>query len=86
VQRHLEHKIYWRLVKKYCEAAGIDSSRLGVCGIGIHSQRKTPIAHAIRDGSTMDEVCEFTGHTDIQTAELYFVHGEGDAGIATAVR
>ena len=32
VRRHLDRKTPWRLVKKYCEAAGIDPSRLGVVG------------------------------------------------------
>ena len=37
VRRHLDRKTPWRLVKKYCEAAGIDPKRLGSRGIGIHS-------------------------------------------------
>ena len=37
VRRHLDRKTPWRLVKKYCEAAGIDPDRLGGRGIGIHS-------------------------------------------------
>ena len=37
-ETHLDRKTPWRLVKKYCEAAGIDPSRLGARGIGIHSQ------------------------------------------------
>ena len=37
VRRHLDRKTPWRLVKKYCEAAGIDPERLGGRGIGIHS-------------------------------------------------
>ena len=36
-RRHLDRKTPWRLVKKYCEAAGIDPKRLGSRGIGIHS-------------------------------------------------
>ncbi len=28
-RRHLDRKTPWRLVKKYCAAAGIDPSRLG---------------------------------------------------------
>ena len=35
-RRRLDRKTPWRLVKKYCEAAGIDPSRLGSRGIGIH--------------------------------------------------
>src|SRR5208282_6077183 len=42
-RRHLDRKTPWRMVKKYCEAAGIDPSRLGSRGIGIHSLRKTAI-------------------------------------------
>src|SRR4029077_18871443 len=37
VRRHLDRKTPWRLVKKYCEAAGIEHERLGGRGIGIHS-------------------------------------------------
>jgi site-specific recombinase XerD len=53
VRRHLDRKTPWRLVKKYCEAAGIDPRRLGARGIGIHSLRKTAINDAIRNGATM---------------------------------
>src|SRR3954454_4316193 len=53
VQRHLDRKTTWRLVKKYCEAAGIDRERLGARGIGIHSLRKTAINDAIRNGATI---------------------------------
>jgi hypothetical protein len=52
-RRHLDRKTPWRLVKKYCEAAGIDPSRLGGRGIGIHSLRKTAINDAIRNGASM---------------------------------
>ena len=72
-RRHLDRKTPWRLVKKYCEAAGIDPSRLGGRGIGIHSLRKTAINDAIRNGATMHEVREFAGHADIRTTEVYFV-------------
>ena len=71
-RRHLDRKTPWRLVKKYCEAAGIDSKRLGSRGIGIHSLRKTAINDAIRNGATMHEVREFAGHADIRTTEVYF--------------
>ena len=82
VRRHLDRKTPWRLVKKYCEAAGIDPSRLGSRGIGIHSLRKTAINDAIRNGATMHEVREFAGHADIRTTELYFVRREEDAEVA----
>ncbi len=72
----------WRMVKKYCEAAGIDPSRLGSRGIGIHSLRKTAINDAIRNGASMHEVREFAGHADIRTTELYFIRKEEDAEVA----
>ena len=75
-RRHLDRKTPW-LVKKYCEAAGIDPSRLGGRGIGIHSLRKTAINDA-----TMHEVREFAGHADIRTTEVYFVRREEDAEVA----
>ena len=81
-RRHLDRKTPWRLVKKYCEAAGIDPSRLGARSIGIHSLRKTAINDAIRNGATMHEVREFAGHTDIRTTEVYFVRKEEDAEVA----
>ena len=68
-RRHLDRKIPWRMVKKYCEAAGIDPSRLGSRGIGIHSLRTTAINDAIRNGATMHEVREFAGHADIRTTD-----------------
>ncbi len=81
-RRHLDRKTPWRLVKKYCEAAGIDPSRLGGRGIGIHSLRKTAINDAIRNGAQMHEVREFAGHADIRTTEVYFVRREEDAEVA----
>src|SRR5262249_56249979 len=53
LRRHLDRKTPWRLVKKYCRAAGIDPDRLGGRGIGIHSLRKTAINDAIRTGASM---------------------------------
>jgi site-specific recombinase XerD len=82
VRRHLDRKTPWRLVKKYCKAAGIDPSGLGGRGIGIHSLRKTAINDAIRNGASMHEVREFAGHADIRTTELYFVRKEEDAEVA----
>src|SRR5271165_6668548 len=82
VRRYLDRKTPWRLVKKYCAAAGIDPSRLGSRGIGIHSLRKTAINDAIRNGATMHEVREFAGHADIRTTEVYFVRKEEDAEVA----
>jgi integrase/recombinase XerD len=81
-RRHLDRKTPWRLVKKYCRAAGIDPDRLGGRGIGIHSLRKTAINDAIRNGASMHEVREFAGHSDIRTTELYFVRKEEDAEVA----
>ena len=72
-RRHLDRKMPWRLVKKYCRAAGIDPDRLGGRGIGIHSLRKTAINDAIRNGASLYEVREFAGHADIRTTELDFV-------------
>jgi site-specific recombinase XerD len=82
IRRHLDRKTPWRLVKKYCRAAGIDPERLGSRGIGIHSLRKTAINDAIRNGATMHEVREFAGHADIRTTEVYFARKEEDAEIA----
>jgi integrase/recombinase XerD len=82
IPRHLDRKTPWRLVKKYCEAAGIDPRRLGSRGIGIHSLRKTAINDAIRNGATMHEVREFAGHADIRTTEVYFIRREEDAEVA----
>jgi integrase/recombinase XerC len=82
VRRHLDRKTPWRLVKKYCLAAGIDPERLRGRGIGIHSLRKTAINDAIRNGATMHEVREFAGHADIRTTEVYFVRKEEDAEVA----
>ena len=41
-RRHLDRKTPWRLVKQYCEAAGIDPRRLGGRGIGIHAYARPP--------------------------------------------
>ena len=82
IRRHLDRKAPWQLVKRYCRAAGIDRDRVGGRGIGIHSLRKTAINDAIRNGASMHEVREFTGHSDIRTTELYFVRKEEDAEVA----
>lgn len=42
-RRFMNRKAPWRLVKRYCRAAGISPDRLGGRGIGVHSLRKTPI-------------------------------------------
>jgi site-specific recombinase XerD len=82
LRRHLGRKTPWRLVKKYCLAAGIEPERLGSRGIGVHSLRKTAINDAIRNGAQMHEVREFAGHSDIRTTELYFVRKDEDAEVA----
>jgi integrase len=81
-RRYLDRKTHWRLVKKYCEAAGIDPSRLCSRGVGIHSLRKAAIGDAIRNSATMHEVREFAGHADIRTTEVYFIRKEEDAEVA----
>jgi integrase len=86
IRRHLDRKTPWRLVKKYCRAAGIDPDRLGGRGIGIHSLRKTAINDAIRNGASMHEVREFAGHADIRTTEVYFVRREEDAEEARRIQ
>jgi site-specific recombinase XerD len=82
VRRHLDRKTPWRLVKKYCKVAGVETERLGSRGIGIHSLRKTAINDAIRNGASMHEVREFAGHSDIRTTELYFLRKEEDGEVA----
>jgi integrase len=78
-RRPMNRKTPWRLVKKYCRAAGISPDRLGGRGIGVHSLRKTAITDAIRNGAGMHEVREFAGHADIRTTELYYQRREEDA-------
>ena len=82
IARHLHRQTPWRLVKKYCKVAGIESSRLTGRGIGVHALRKTAITNAIRNGASMHEVREFAGHSDIRTTELYYQRREEDAEIA----
>src|SRR5689334_18329206 len=82
LRRHLDRKTPWRLVKKYCRAAGIDPDRLGQRDIGIHSLRKTAINDAIRNGAQMHEVRAFARHSDIRTTELYFVREDEDGEVA----
>jgi hypothetical protein len=75
--RHLNRKTPWRLVKKSCQAAGIDPSRLDGRGTGINSLRKTTIDDAIRNGASMHEVREFAGNADIRTTEVNFIRKGG---------
>ena len=81
-RRHMDRKTPWRLVRKYCQRAGIEPCRLTGRGIGVHSLRKTAITDAIRNGAHMHEVREFAGHSDIRTTELYYVRREEDAETA----
>ena len=81
-RRHMDRKTPWRLVKKYCVAAGIEANRTGGRGVGVHSLRKTAITDAIRNGAHMHEVREFAGHSDIRTTELYYSRREEDAEMA----
>ena len=77
MRRHLDRKTPWRLVKQYCEAAGIDPNRLGSRGIGIHSLRKTAINDAIRNGATMQHAQqEIANHASPQTTRLYDRSGD----------
>ena len=82
IARHMNRQTPWRLVKKYCRAAGIDHRRLTGRGIGVHSLRKTAITDAIRNGAKMHEVREFAGHSDIHTTELYYQRRDEDAEVA----
>lgn len=82
IARHMHRQTPWRLVKKYCRAAGIDHRRLTSRGIGVHSLRKTAITDAIRIGANMHEVREFAGHSDIRTTELYYQRRDEDAEVA----
>ena len=81
-RRHLSRTTPWRMVKKYCQAAGIEPNRLGSRGMGVHSLRKTAINDAIRNGVQMHEVREFAGHSDIRTTELDVVRKGEDVELA----
>ena len=78
-RRHLERTMPWRLVKKYCRAAGINPDRLAARGIGIHSLRKTILKHLFSIGTPMHEIREFAGHSDIRTTDLYNDRRDDDA-------
>jgi integrase len=82
IRRHLDRENPWRLVRKYCTAAGIDPKRLGSRGIVIHSLRKTAINNGIRNGASTHEVREFAGHANIRTTEVYFIRNAEDAEVA----
>jgi integrase len=82
VRRHMDRQPPCPLVKQYCEVDGIDPSRFGGHGIGIHSLRKTAINDAIRNGATMREVRKFVGHAVIRTTELCSCAREEDAEVA----
>ena len=72
-RRHLDRKTPWRLVKKYCRAAGIDPDRLGGRGIGIHSLRKTAINDAIRNGASLHSA--FPVSTGCRQGPRNCIHG-----------
>ena len=55
-RRHLDCRMPWWLVKKYCQAASIDLSRLSGRTIAIHSLRETATNDAIRNRATMHKV------------------------------
>jgi site-specific recombinase XerD len=82
LQRHLDRKTPWRLVKEYWRAVGIEPGWLGCRGIRIRSLRKAAINVTIRNGAHMPEVQESAGHSDIRTTKLYFVCREKDGQVA----
>ena len=82
-RRHLDRKMPWRLVKKYCHAAGIDPTRLGARGIGIHSAYARPRSTTPSATAPRCTRCANSPVTaDIRTTELYFIRKEEDAEVA----
>jgi integrase len=65
-----------RLVKPYCEAAGIDPRRLGSRDIGIHSLRKSAINDAFRNGTTVQYDRQIANHASPRTTRLYGRFGD----------
>lgn len=81
-RRFMNRKTPLRLVKEYCQAAGINPERLDRRGISPHSLRKTAINDAIRHGAPMTHVQALAGHRDIRTTQLYYERKAEDAELA----
>jgi len=62
----LSRQTVWRLVKRYGEAAGIDSTRLSP-----HVLRHSAATHMVEGGADLRTVQEMLGHASLSTTQVY---------------
>ena len=85
LRRHLDRKTPWRLVKKYCLAAGIEPGGWADVASASIRYARPQLTTRSATGPKMHEVREFAGHSDIRTTELYFIRKEEDGEMARGV-
>ncbi len=79
IRKHLDRPAIWYIVKKSARKAGLDPDRVGRCGIGVHSLRKTAITNALENGARVQKVQQPGGHADIRTTQLYLLPSAKDS-------
>ena len=72
---------FWRLVRRYAQAAGIAAGRPYRTKRKTHALKHTIAKHLISDGVPVNEVQAWLGWKDIRTAAIYLVPDEDEVAL-----